>query len=71
METGIKEQIIEKAKEFGACAVSIADVEAIKNSPSHVIYEKIGDYKTAGNKEGEVKPRKTKGSSSLFTVCQE
>ncbi len=56
METGLKEQIIDKAKEFGACAAGISDVEAIKKSPSHVIYEKIGEYKTVGNKEGEVKP---------------
>jgi len=33
-----KNQIIEKAKKFGACAVGIADVEALKQSPSHLIY---------------------------------
>jgi hypothetical protein len=27
METGLKEQIIDKAKEFGACAAGISDVE--------------------------------------------
>ena len=39
-------QIIEKAKEFGACAAGIADVEALKQSPSHLIYPQIGGYKT-------------------------
>ena len=44
-------QIIEKAKEFGACAVGIADVEALKQSPSHLIYPQIGGNKSFLNKE--------------------
>lgn len=39
-------QIIEKAKDFGACAAGIADVEALKASPSHVIYPQVGGYKS-------------------------
>jgi len=52
----IARMIIEKARELGACAAGIAEVEALKNSPSHVIYGKIGDYQTVGNREGQIKP---------------
>lgn len=51
----IKDQIIERAKQFGACSAGIANVEALKKSPSHRIYGKIGDYQTVGNREGDVK----------------
>ena len=44
-------QIIEKAKEFGACAAGIADVEVLKQSPSHLIYPQIGGYKSFLNDE--------------------
>jgi epoxyqueuosine reductase len=54
----LKNQIIQKAKELGACAAGIADVEVLKKSPSHLIYDKIGNYKTVGNKEGQIKPGK-------------
>ena len=50
----IKDQIIIKAKEFGACSAGVADVETLKNSPSHVLYGKIGSYKTVGNTEGQI-----------------
>jgi epoxyqueuosine reductase len=56
METGIKEKIVAKAKEFGACAAGIANVEALQKSPSNVVYNKIGDYRTVGNKAGQMKP---------------
>ena len=39
----LKNQIIEKAKEFAACAAGIADVEALKKSPSHLIYPQIAN----------------------------
>jgi epoxyqueuosine reductase len=52
----IKEKIIQKAKEFGACGAGIAGVNALKQSTSHIIYAKISDYKTVGNKEGQVAP---------------
>jgi epoxyqueuosine reductase len=55
-EEEIKDQLIQKAQEFGACAAGIAAVEAVKQSPSHLIYGKIGDYQTVGNKEGPIKP---------------
>ncbi len=44
-------QIIEKAKKLGACAAGIADVEALKQSPSHLIYPQIGGYKSFLNDE--------------------
>ncbi len=52
----IKDQIIAKAKEFGADLVGIADVNALKNSPSHLIYGKLkgNSYNTAANRTGEV-----------------
>jgi epoxyqueuosine reductase len=44
-------QIIEKAKKLGACAAGIADVEALKQSPSHLIYPQIGGYKSFLNND--------------------
>jgi epoxyqueuosine reductase len=49
ISTDITSEIIEKAKEFGANLIGIADVEAVRNSPSHLIYGKLGEYKTVGN----------------------
>jgi len=49
-------QIIEKAKEFGASLAGITNVEALKKSPSHLMYGKLDEYKTVGNKEGNLKP---------------
>jgi len=55
----ITSHIIEKAKEFGASLAGIADATAVKNSPSHLIYGKLGEYKTVGNIEtGETNPWK-------------
>jgi epoxyqueuosine reductase len=45
----ITQHIVKKAKEFGAFLAGIANVEAVKNSPSHLIYGKLGEYKTVGN----------------------
>ncbi len=45
----ITSEIIEKAKEFGASLAGIADVEEVKNSPSHLIYGKLDEYTTVGN----------------------
>ena len=54
----ITSQIVEKATEFGASLAGIADVEEVKNSPSHLVYGKLDEYKTVGNKEaGEIRPR--------------
>jgi len=49
-------EIIEKAKEFGASLAGIADVAALKKSPSHLIYGKLDQYRTVGSKEGKLKP---------------
>jgi len=55
----ITSHIVEKAKEFGASLAGIADVEALKTSPSHLIYGKLDEYKTVGNIEtGETNPWK-------------
>jgi len=52
-------QIVEKATEFGASLAGIANVEALKKSPSHFIYGKVDEYNTVGNKErGKIKPGK-------------
>jgi len=45
----ITSHIVEKTKEFGASLAGIAGVEAVKTSPSHFLYGKLGDYKTVGN----------------------
>ncbi|MFO8166051.1 MAG: epoxyqueuosine reductase [Thermodesulfobacteriota bacterium] len=45
----ITSEIIDQATEFGASLAGIADVEAVKNSPSHLIYGKLDAYKTVGN----------------------
>ena len=53
----ITSQIVEKATEFGASLAGIADVEEVKNSPSHLVYGKLDEYKTVGNKTiGETNP---------------
>ena len=50
----ITSHIVEKATELGASLAGIADVEALKNSPSHILYGKLDEYKTVGNnKTGE------------------
>ncbi len=49
----IQKEIIEKAREFGADLAGIANVEKLKNSPSHLIYGKLGEYNTVGNKPPE------------------
>lgn len=52
----ITSHIVEKATEFGASLAGIADVEAVKNSPSHLIYGELDEYKTVGNIEtGEIR----------------
>ena len=42
----LKNQLKEKAKELGACSAGIADVQALKQSPAHLIYPQIGGYKS-------------------------
>jgi epoxyqueuosine reductase len=49
----IQKEIIEKAREFGADLAGIANVENLKNSPSHLIYGKLGEYNTVGDKPPE------------------
>ncbi len=46
--------IREKAKEYGADLAGISDVEALKNSPSHVISHKLPPYKCVGVKNEEM-----------------
>jgi len=57
MKSEISIHIVEKAKEFGASLAGIAKLEEVKNSPSHMIYEKLDEYKTVGNiRRGETNP---------------
>lgn len=54
----ITQHIVKKAKGFGASLAGVANVEEVKNSPSHLIYGKLDEYKTVGSKEaGEIRPR--------------
>ena len=55
-EEKLKDQIIEKAKEFGSSLSGITSVKALKKSPSHLIYGKLDGYNTVGNKEGKMEP---------------
>ena len=50
-KNGLNSQIIEIARELGSCAAGIADAEALKQSPSHLIYPQIGGYKSFLNDE--------------------
>ena len=49
----IHKEIIEKAGEFGADLAGIANVEKLKNSPPHLIYGKLDEYNTVGDKPPE------------------
>jgi len=54
--TGHKEfadEIVEKAKELGACLAGIGDVSELRRSPSHVIYSKLDSFKGIGTKESK------------------
>jgi len=65
----ITSQIIEKSKEFGASLAGIADVEEVKNSPSHFIYGKLDEYTTVGNIEtGEIWPDEIVWSENAKSV---
>ena len=51
--------IIEKALEFGANLAGIANIQELKNSPSHNIYGKLSDYNGVGTIDnGYVEPGK-------------
>jgi len=44
-------QIINKALEFGASLAGIANIAKLKNSPSHILSEKIPEFLSAGTKQ--------------------
>jgi len=46
-------QIIHKALEFGASLAGIANVAELKNSPSHIISQKLPEFLSAGTKQVE------------------
>ena len=55
-ENALSMQIVEKAKEFGACLAGIAGVEDLKESPSNFIYGKLEQYEGVGTrKTGKIK----------------
>ncbi len=47
----LREEIIQKAKEFGADLVGIARVAEIQGSPSHLISEKMPEFDNVAVKE--------------------
>ena len=49
----IQDEIVEKAREFGACLAGIADVSELRRSPSHVIYSKLDSFRGIGTKESK------------------
>jgi len=44
----ITSQVVEKAKDYGASLAGIARVDELRNSPSHAVYGKLGEYKGIG-----------------------
>ena len=60
-EKNISEQIIEKAIKLGASAAGIVNVEALKKSPSHLIFGKLDKYQGIGTiNNGPVKTGKVR-----------
>lgn len=51
----LAEEIVEKAIEYGADLVGLADVAALKKSPSHVFYEQL-PYRKASSLPNECEP---------------
>ena len=47
------EQIIQKAKEFGADIAGIASAESVKTSPSHRIFGKSASFRGVGTREAD------------------
>jgi epoxyqueuosine reductase len=47
------DEIVEKAKQLGACLAGIADVLKLRRSPSHVIYSKLDSFRGIGTKESK------------------
>ena len=56
-ENNLSLQIVEKAKEFGACLAGIASMEGLKESPSQIAYGKLEKYEGVGTKiTDKIKP---------------
>ena len=56
MDKDISSRIIDQAKKMGASVAGIANVHALKNSPSHFVFGKLERYKGVGTKtSGKVK----------------
>jgi epoxyqueuosine reductase len=51
-------RIVEKAKSLGACMAGVASVEALKQSPSHLIYPKMEHNTGVGSRQSDkgIKP---------------
>jgi epoxyqueuosine reductase len=53
----LTEQILEKALEFGADSTGVTSLEALRKSPSHLIYGNLNQYQGIGSKkDGRVAP---------------
>ena len=56
MEKDINSRIVDQAKKMGASVAGIANVDALKKSPSHFVFGKLERYKGVGTKaSGKVK----------------
>ena len=56
MEKDINSRIVDQAKKMGATVAGIANVDALKKSPSHFVFGKLERYKGVGTKAaGKVK----------------
>ncbi len=56
MAIQIEQRIIDTATENGATIAGIADVRALRASPSHVIYTQMGDYSGVGTTKKDALP---------------
>lgn len=50
----LSKQILEMALEIGADVAGIASVDALKNSPSHMVYGKLDHYRGVGTREDSI-----------------
>ena len=54
--------IVEKAKSLGASVAGVADVGTLKESPSHLIYPKIGMDPECAGRTRQTRPCTTRSS---------
>ena len=71
----MRDEVIEKAKELGTSLAGMADVKAIKESPSYLIYGKLGDFTGVGTTQsGRIRPNEVAwpvGAKSAIVIAVE